>query len=290
MKRDISPWSRVFILIIGTLLMMFVGTITTVIVSLFFAQHSVWSLRIIQLTTIITLFILPAFVVTRLIDGELLNPLSLTIKPKLKGIALITLCILLLQPIIVELANWNSTLELPDSMQHIQEWMRESEAKAEQSLKILLQGDDITSYLINIIIVSIMAGFGEELFFRGLLQNKLSSISKRPILSALMVAILFSALHLQFFGFFPRALLGALFGIFLIFGQSIWYPIYAHSLHNAIGVTSYYLVQRGMLEENQLERLGGDNHQLIFLVSTILLSIMLLFTYRKYIHKRTNES
>ena len=49
-------------------------------------------------------------------------------------------------------------------------------------------------------------------------------------------AILFSAFHLQFYGFFPRMLLGAYFGYLLYWSHSIWLPIFAHFINNAIAV------------------------------------------------------
>jgi len=288
MKRKTSPWNKLLLLVIGTLLFMLIGSIFTIVVSLIIEPNSVWSLRLIQLISIVLLFIIPAFALTRMIDGKVIKPLSLSTKPKLGYLFVITILIILVQPIIFELAEWNSTLELPKSMSAIQEWMRNSEIQAEESLKLLLGGDAIINYIVNILLISVMAGFGEELFFRGLLQNKLSSITTSPIASALLVAILFSALHFQFFGFFPRALLGALFGILLIYSGSLWYSIYAHSLHNAIGVTTYYLVKREVVEENQLETLVSDN-PIILIISISSILIILLSIYRCNKQKRTLE-
>ncbi len=59
-------------------------------------------------------------------------------------------------------------------------------------------------------------------------------------------AILFSALHMQFYGFFPRMLLGAFFGYLLLWSGSLWLPIIAHFVNNCVAVIFYYLKFNGI--------------------------------------------
>ena len=51
-----------------------------------------------------------------------------------------------------------------------------------------------------------------------------------------IAAILFSAFHLQFYGFLPRMILGAYFGYLLYWSKSIWIPVFAHFVNNAFAV------------------------------------------------------
>ena len=48
----------------------------------------------------------------------------------------------------------------------------------------------------------------------------------------LLSSLLFSALHLQFYGFFPRFFLGVFFGYLFYWSGSLMYPVIAHALNN----------------------------------------------------------
>jgi len=52
---------------------------------------------------------------------------------------------------------------------------------------------------------------------------------------------LFSAIHLQFAGFFPRLFLGAFLGYLYYWSGSIWLPILIHFLFNGLQVLATYL-------------------------------------------------
>ena len=51
-----------------------------------------------------------------------------------------------------------------------------------------------------------------------------------------LAAALFSAIHLQFYGFVPRMLLGALFGYLYIWTGNLWVPMLAHFFNNGFAV------------------------------------------------------
>lgn len=58
-------------------------------------------------------------------------------------------------------------------------------------------------------------------------------------------AAVFSAIHMQFYGFVPRMLLGALFGYMLSWSNGIWLPVVAHFVNNAIAIVFYYFRYNG---------------------------------------------
>ena len=70
-----------------------------------------------------------------------------------------------------------------------------------------------------------------------------------------VTAIIFSAIHLQFFGFFPRMLLGAFFGYLLVWSKSIWLPIYAHFLNNSMAVVAAYMLNINLTNE-EIDQVG----------------------------------
>lgn len=84
---------------------------------------------------------------------------------------------------------------------------------------------------------ALLAPFSEELFFRGGMQGCLVSKSDRPHLAILLVAIVFSAIHMQWSGFFARLFLGLVLG-YLAYYFGLWWAIFFHILNNALVLLS----------------------------------------------------
>ena len=95
---------------------------------------------------------------------------------------------------------------------------------------------------------------GEEMVFRGVLQQVVQGKSRRAHWAIWTCAFLFSAIHLQFYGFFPRLLLGAFFGYLLVWSRNLWLPIFGHFLNNSMVVCIAYVT--GNASDNTLEALG----------------------------------
>ena len=68
-------------------------------------------------------------------------------------------------------------------------------------------------------------------------------------LSVWVSAALFSAIHMQFFGFLPRMLLGALFGYLVAYSGSLWPAIVGHFVNNAGVVIAAWWMGESWLEQ-----------------------------------------
>lgn len=139
-------------------------------------------------------------------------------------------------PAMNTLVEWNESLRLPESMDRFQQWMLDSEERARGMVEIMLGGDSVGSLIVNILIVGVLAGVSEELLFRGCLQRILGSTGLGTHTAIWLTALVFSAFHLQFLGFFPRFVLGAYFGYLLLWSGSVWLPATIHALNNSIVV------------------------------------------------------
>lgn len=139
-------------------------------------------------------------------------------------------------PIIDLLNTWNQGLHLPESMKSIEQWMINSEKAAEVITNRLLNTDNWGSFTMNILIIAVMAGIGEEFMFRGVLQKILIKWMRNTHLGIFFAAIIFSAIHFQFFGFIPRMMLGIVLGYLYVWSKSIWVPIIAHATNNTLTV------------------------------------------------------
>ena len=123
--------------------------------------------------------------------------------------------------------------------------------------------------IVNLFMIGVLAAIGEELIFRGLFQKLFTQIVKNPHLAILITAILFSAFHFQFFSFLPRFVLGLILGYLMYLGRSIWFPIIAHFVNNAMGVIYYYFNSKGSADD-MLEEIGTSS----MLPMTALISLL----------------
>jgi len=250
-------------------------------------------LRILQITQSFCLFIIPPFILSRLYKEKTYDFLHLKM-PEIKSVFVGMFSMVFMMPIINILVKWNTGLKLPDFLKGIEVWMRESESAAEKITQLMLQGTTWGDLFINLFIVAVLAGIGEELFFRGLLQSILvkgcknsSSQQNRRKQDWSMhatiwgVAFIFSAIHLQFFGFFPRMILGAWFGYLLWWSGSIWIPVIAHFTNNALSTIAVFSENRGILTRDP-DQLGlNDTWWVTFFSIIILLRCIVYFKQLK---------
>lgn len=185
--------------------------------------------------------------------------------PSVKTIALGFLLVMIAYPFVQKSYEWNALLPMPA-------WMLEMEKAATDTVKKLLVMDHLGEFLLNVLVIGVMAGVGEELLFRGVIQKEFYRWFRSPHLAVWLAAILFSAMHFQFAGFFPRMLLGALLGYLYLFTRNLFVPILIHFLNNTLPVVSLYVAGRDLTD------LGTDPEQgsplwlaLLSLVSTLAL-------------------
>jgi hypothetical protein len=146
------------------------------------------------------------------------------------------------------LVYWNAQLDLPESMADLENWMKEMETQLMELTKFLTDFQSIPELVTGILVIGVFAGIGEEMFFRGVVQPKMKLYTNSAHLGVWLTAIIFSAIHVQFFGFLPRVFLGALFGYLYLYSGSLLYPILAHIFNNALTVLVVYMANQGMVD------------------------------------------
>ena len=152
--------------------------------------------------------------------------------------------------------------------------MKAQEALAEQLTNLLLSGDGLMNLLANLLVVAVMAGITEEFLFRGALQRIIGKWTSNHHIVIWTAAIIFSAFHMQFYGFLPRVLLGAYFGYLLYWSRNIWIPVFAHFVNNAFAVIS---MSDDRLKENEF--ITGDISDTYLLPYSALAIVTLLLFY-----------
>ena len=164
-------------------------------------------------------------------------------------------------------------------MSSIETWMRNSESQANEITEAFLSTKSIGGLIGNIFIVAVLPAIGEELLFRGLLQGLIKKMTGNFHWAIWVTAALFSALHLQFFGFLPRMLLGAFFGYLLEWTGTLWLPVIAHFINNASGVVIFFFTGTGLEPDKADSPIFGNNTFFYAVLSSIALWFLLKYLY-----------
>ena len=210
-------------------------------------------LKFLQLIQSIGIFLLPPLVIGYLCYPSLSEFLRLKQKPSLITFVLTIFAGLFFLPFSNWLAYINSFLDFPSFLNWMEQWMRNSEASASKITEAFLHVSNTTGLLYNILLIAILPALGEELLFRGLLQRIFTQWSKSTHWGIFISAFIFSAIHLQFFGFLPRFFMGVFFGYLLEITGSLWIPILAHFINNFTGVLMSYFIANHALSEKTNE-------------------------------------
>jgi membrane protease YdiL (CAAX protease family) len=190
---------------------------------------------------------------------------------------LVPLILLVIMPAYSPIVEWNAALEFSGFLAPLGEIMREKENEM-QKLTIFITDFQTNEEIIwGFAAVSLSAGIGEEFFFRGVLQNKLIRYGMNEHAAVWLAAIIFSAIHFQFFGFFPRVLLGALFGYLFLWSGNIIYPIIGHIFHNGFTLLMMLLFQQKLTDYDIAK---SETMPFAAVVTSFLLSAALLYIFK----------
>ena len=197
--------------------------------------HDRDTIRLALMISHLSMFIFPAIITGRILFKKLLyKKLALNRFPVFNNIVLGIMMMLLAFPL-VQLSYWlNQQIPLP-------EWMMNAEGEADEMIKNLLITKAPYELFFNLLIIAILPAIGEEMVFRGFIQRQLSRVFQNPIIAIWVSAIIFSAIHFQFQGFFPRMLLGAVLGYLFYWTGNLWIPIIVHFFNNATQLIAQHL-------------------------------------------------
>jgi len=244
-------------------------------------------LKYLQVVQSIALFIVPAFLVSYLFGYKPGEYLKLKKIPAVKILIISIGLIIVIIPLINFLEEMNSRLQLPASLKSIENWMKTSESTANTLSEIFLKVNNVKGLLFNLFMMALLPALGEEFMFRGIFQRLFSEMFKNYHWGIICSAALFSAIHFQFYGFVPRMLLGVIFGYMLVWSGTIWIPVIAHFLNNAIGVIFYFLLSKGLVN-NSLDNIGTGNKEVQISMISLFLSFALLYLFYM-VSKKQNE-
>ena len=248
------------------------------------AQH-LNLMRYIQVLLGIGLFIIPAFLSACLFSEKVAGYLSLNQTASSKIFGAVLLLMLTAIPCINFLAALNEMIVFPESLSGLEQSLRDFEESARRLTELFLYVDHAGGMLFNIFMIALLPALGEELIFRGVLQKILFRWAGNIHVAIIVTGFLFSLMHMQFYGFFPRWLLGVMFGYLLVWSGTIWLPIFAHFVNNAVAVIVSYLIHKGTIPQ-KIEDFGSTWQDVP--VTIIALAICAWLLWKMYKNRVNN--
>ncbi len=239
-------------------------------------------LRISAVVQDIFMFILPPVITALIITRQPVKLLALGKGPTLTMLLMAVAVMIVSSPFMSWIIELNQSIHLPESLATVEAAMRTMEDNAASAVESMLGPSTPGNLIVNVLLIGIMAGFSEELFFRGGLQRLLSTTRMSPWAAVWISAIVFSALHMQFFGFVPRMLLGAFFGYLLVWSGSVWLPIALHAFNN-----SMFVILKQVTGSGEPSLGGAESSWYTILISAILTAAGLWLLYQNRINKTT---
>ena len=165
-----------------------------------------------------------------------------------RQIFLLIIILILTFPLSGALANLNKILPIPE---HWAIKFKAMEAAREAQEAALIQITSFSKYIISLIVIAFLPAVVEETFFRAGMQNFLTRWFKGPWIAIILTGIIFSLVHLSYYGFLVRFALGIILGLVFYYSGSVWLNILFHFLFNGIQVTALYVMTMKGIKDNK---------------------------------------
>ena len=178
-------------------------------------------------------------------------------------------------PLVQFSSEINKLIPLPDVLHNMED-------QTEKLVRLWLDNDSPWILGVNVLLIALIPAISEELIFRGFLQTILGQLLQNKHVTVWLTAIVFSAIHMQFEGFFPRIILGLVLGYLMMWSGNIAYPMIAHFVNNAVQVILQYFVRNDTTRMHDV-----DNYSVpiwLVFISTVLL-MLLATAFQSYFAK-----
>ena len=240
-------------------------------------------LKYLQVSQQVALFIIPAIVIAMLLRQGNKSFLKTDRFPGSIPMFMVIMLAILILPVTIYTGMLNSRMTLPGWLSGVENWMRTKENTASDLTGLLIKSRGIGDLMINISILAVIPSVAEELIFRGILQQILCRIFKSGHIAICITAIFFSAVHLQFYGFLPRLILGLSFGYLFFWSGNLWIAVVAHFINNAIPVMMSHFIKWNDLSDKASDMV--EKKVLIPLVPALLSIGILYYFWSEYRNK-----
>lgn len=249
--------------------------------------QSIFIMKILQVVIMIGIFGGTPWLTARLLRYSGKTVYGLVKSPCFADYLLTFLLFIVLVPFLQWTIFINEQMTLPEWLSSLESWMRMMEDRITQQTEVFMKMSGISDLMVNLIVIAIIPAFFEELYFRGFLQSFLTEWIRKPALAILLTSLFFSAIHLQFYGFLPRLILGLVLGYLFFYSGSIWLAVFFHFVNNAISVGLTFLEQKKFLSSKFEENMVSTS---VFVIASLAVSAAVLIYLAFYYDKKRDKS
>lgn len=277
-----STGMRVFIFLMA----FFVCTLIGAVIAALSVGNNIMMLKIGQGISSTLMFIAPPIILYTITRTQPMRRLGFRRPTKgwmlLIGVALMFISL----PLTNLLTTWNESMNLGRISDTLETWLKYLEDTAANLTQRMMEVDTIWGLLGNLFILALIPAVGEELTFRGVLQQALTKGCKNVHVAVFLGAFIFSFIHFQFYGFFPRLFLGLLLGYLYHYSGSIWTSILMHFVNNGTAVVVGYLEYKGLVNVDW-EHFGSTSNVFLLIASLVLtVGLMIIVAKNQYKYGR----
>jgi CAAX protease family protein len=195
-------------------------------------------MRMVLLINHVTTFLIPALILVFLFYRKgWASFLKIKATPKLHNLVLAVFLILAAFPL-AQLAV-QATRRLLEKTT-ILDWAGDLGSSMERMIQLFLTMPSPWELFFSILVMAVVPAIGEELVFRGIVQQNLEKAFRKPHLAIWLTAFIFALAHFQMELLFGIFLLGALLGYLFYWTGNLWVPIMGHFINNAFQVMGVY--------------------------------------------------
>lgn len=222
------------ILLLLALIGLFIGTIACTPFIIVAGTQSADAMIIMQWITCILTFFIPAVVWCKWRCKA--NPWkTFGFKaPSTNAIALAVAFSLVSVPFGSATAEWIEMLPWPQSLRDFLDQQLVMQVKA---IYVMMSAEGIFYTINSFLLIGLVTGIVEETMFRGALRKVISDHLGIHA-TAILVGLIFSLVHFEFYGFIWRWFLGTFYAYLVYYTGSIWTSIIAHTLNNSVAVAA----------------------------------------------------
>ena len=261
-----SSGFRVFVYLMALLVCSLIGGA----ISFFLAVgNDIDKLKLGQAISSALLFIAPPLILYAFTRSQPMQEIGFR-KPNNAWMLLIGVALMFVSlPLTNLLGSWNEKMNFGAMFESLEAMLKQMEEAAAELTERMLQVDTIGGLLVNLLVIALIPAIGEELTFRGMLQQSLTKRIKNVHVAVLLSAFIFSFIHFQFYGFLPRMFLGMLLGYMFYYSGSLWTGILMHFVNNGTAVVAAYLEHKGLTNVDY-EHFGATSSVWLLLLSLVV--------------------
>ncbi len=285
--RGFSPALQLLYFVVMMFLFMFIGSFAASMIGIYgfgipfdslqlivtnpsveHANAMMWMNNVAQLFT----FIIPVLVFTAMFGKANTNGLMLRkVSPImiLGGVAFI-----LFSAGLIDLSSQLNKWLIPAGSA-IETWAKPMEESAQRLTFAILNSTGTLTTIVTFFSIAIIPAVCEEIAFRGVMQPLIAKSTRNIHVAVWITAIAFSVFHMQFYGFLPRVIIGALLGYLVMWTGSIWPSILAHFANNAAAFFLYKTY--GSMESPE----GSVQNEWYAYAASLVVTAVFVFWFRK---------